>query len=178
MKEITEIIKIPKERIAVLIGKEGITKKKIQKDFKVKLKIDSEEGEVMISRPVHAKDPILALKSLDVVKAIARGFTPQKAFKLKKTDYYFELVDLSEFVSDKSLIRIRSRLIGREGKSRSFITKLTGADIVIYGKTVALIGDEESVGLAKQAVMKIIRGLTHNTVFKFLERRQYNGWYS
>ena len=158
MNEIIEVINIPKERIAVLIGTEGKIRKKIEKETGVKINVDSKTGEVEIIRSFEVEDQLKAIKSQDLVKAIARGFAPQKAFKLLLPNVYLEIIDLTEFVSDKSLDRIRSRIIGKEGKSRQLISKLTETEIVIYGKTVSMIGDAEKISIAKEAILKIIKG--------------------
>lgn len=173
MKEYTDYVLIPKERIAVLIGKAGEVKKEIEKHGKVSMVIDSESGEVAVTRKL-AKDPSNALMALDIIKAIARGFNPQKAYKLWSPNIYLETIDLTEFLgsSGKSLERVRARIIGREGKVRNYMSRLTSTDIVIYGKTVSILGEAENVGLAKEAVFKIVDGLPHNAVFKFLESKR------
>jgi ribosomal RNA assembly protein len=173
MKEYIDYVLIPKERIAVLIGKAGTVKKDIEKRGKVSIVIDSESGEVSVMRKL-TKDPLPSMAALDIIKAIARGFNPQKAYKLWSPNIYFETIDLTEFLgpSSKSLDRVRARIIGREGKVRNYIARLTTTDIVIYGKTVSILGEAENVGLAKDAVFKIIDGLPHNAVFKFLESKR------
>ena len=173
MKEITNYILIPKERIAVLIGKAGKVKNDIEARGGVKLDIDSDSGEVAVTRKTD-EDPSSAMTALDVVRAVARGFSPQKAYKLWQPNIYVEIIDLTEFLGDsgKVLERVRARIIGREGKVRGYLSRLTSTDIVIYGKTVGIIGETDNVGLAKEAMLKIINGLPHNAVFKFLESRR------
>jgi ribosomal RNA assembly protein len=166
-EEIIDLINIPKERVAVLIGEKGGIKKRIQKECDVRLEID-EEGEVSIIRKTTG-DILKALKAQDIIRAIARGFSPQKAFKLLDPNIYLELIDLSEYVSDRSMERIRARLIGSEGKARKYISRLTKTDISIYGKTVGIIGDAEGVGAAKESVLRLIEGQPHSAVFRFAE---------
>ena len=169
--EMSDIINIPKDRVAVLIGTKGEIRKKIEKETGVKVEIES-DGEVMITRPLEVKDALKAIKAHDLIKAIARGFSPTKAFKLLKPQYYLEIIDLTELVSDKSLKRVRSRIIGREGKSRKYISKLTETDIVIYGKTVSMIGELPNVEMAKKSIIKLVEGAPHSAVFKYLERNK------
>jgi ribosomal RNA assembly protein len=173
MKEFTDYVLIPKERIAVLIGKAGAVRKGIEKRGKVSITIDSESGEVAVTRKL-TKDPSNALIALDIIRAVARGFSPQKAYKLWSPNIYLETIDLTEFLgpSGKALERVRARLIGREGKVRNYIARLTSVDIVIYGKTVSILGEADNASLAKEAMFKIIEGLPHNAVFKFLESRR------
>lgn len=170
-EETIDYINIPKERIAVLLGKKGEVKRKIEKETGVKVDVDSKSGEVTVTR-FSEKDPILGIRALDIIKAIARGFSPQKAFKLLLPNIYIQIISLPDYVSGKKLETVRGRIIGREGKSRENISRLTSTDMVIYGKTVSIIGEEESVGLATKAVEKLIQGAPHNTVFRFLERQR------
>jgi ribosomal RNA assembly protein len=162
---------IPKDRVGVLIGPRGATKKRLEAETGAKLLVDSESGEVQIDRGA-AKDQLAALKSLDIIKAIGRGFAPQKAFKLLNDNIYLEIIDLTELVGDspRSLARVKARIIGEEGRARRYISRLTGTEIVVYGKTVCILGDAENASLAKETIYKIIEGLPHNAVFRFLER--------
>ncbi|MBQ7405692.1 MAG: RNA-processing protein [Candidatus Methanomethylophilaceae archaeon] len=166
-------IRIPADRVGTLIGKNGETKKTLQSISGIKLEIDTEEGEVII-HDVELEDPTMALKILDVVKAVGRGFNPDKAMRLFDDDEYLEVVDLKEFVGDRSsqVTRMRGRLIGKNGKTRRIIEDLTGCDMVIYGNTVALMGNSISLPVAKHAVELILNGSEHATVYHYLESQR------
>ncbi|MHA1230881.1 MAG: KH domain-containing protein [Candidatus Helarchaeota archaeon] len=165
-------IKIPKKRIAVLIGKDGKTKKTIEKKTNTIIKIDSRDGSVEII-PKEDIDGIVNLwKARDIVKAIGRGFSPERAFKLFDDDVYFEVIDLEQFFnSKKSIHRIKGRIIGNEGKSRALIEKLTDTYISVYGNTVSIIGEFQPFKVAKKAIMLLIQGATHSKVFRFLHKK-------
>ncbi|MFO8110537.1 MAG: KH domain-containing protein [Thermoplasmata archaeon] len=94
-------IKIPKERIGVLIGENGRTKEKIEKKTGALLDIDSNSGVVDIDTR-NVDDPVLTLKVEDIVKAIGRGFNPKKSLFLLKDDAYFELMDIRSYVGKSS----------------------------------------------------------------------------
>ncbi|HPP44570.1 MAG TPA: KH domain-containing protein, partial [Methanomassiliicoccaceae archaeon] len=118
------------------------------------------------------QDPLAALKVMDLVKAIGRGFAPHRAMRLLDEDEYLEIVEIGDFVGKKSekLTRMRSRLIGTNGKTRRIIEDLTGASMSVYGSTVALIGNSVQLPVAKKAVEMILRGSEHATVYRYLER--------
>ena len=164
----TQDVKIPKERIAVLIGEKGTIKRRIEKKAKVTLEIDSKEGDVIIEG-----DSLGVYETVNVVKAIGRGFNPNVAELLFNEKYAFELIDIIEFTgkSEKKRTRMKGRLIGEGGKSRKYIEKITETHIVVYGKTVAIIGELESVGLAKQALEMLLEGSPHASVFRWLEKK-------
>lgn len=166
-------VRIPQDRIGSIIGNKGSTKRMLQKMSGIKIDVDNEEGEVYI-HDEKAKDPLMALKLMDVVKAIGRGMNPEKAVRLFQDDEYFELIDLKEFVSgrDNQLARIRGRVIGKEGKTRSLIEDLTGVDMCIYGNTISLIGTSAGLPVAKQAIQMLLNGSEHSTVYRYLENQR------
>ena len=170
--EETDIVLIPRERVGALVGQNGAARKQLEKATGVKIHVDGESGEVEIDRS-KAKDPMLALVSLEIVKAIGRGFSPQKAFKLLLPEYYLEIIDLKHLVGDnpKTLARVRARVIGTEGKTRAYVSKLTSADLSVYGKTIAIIGTHEDTILAKNSLLKLVEGLPHKTVYRELEKK-------
>ncbi|MDW5562197.1 MAG: KH domain-containing protein [Methanomassiliicoccus sp.] len=163
------LVRIPKDRVGALIGTDGETKETIEKRAGVRMRIDT-EGEVDIED--NPQDPLAALKVMDLVKAIGRGFSPHRAMRLLDDDEYLEVIELGDFIGKKSdqLARVRSRLIGTNGKTRKIIEDLTGAYMSIYGSTVSLIGNSVQLPIAKTAVEMILRGSEHATVYRYLER--------
>ncbi|WP_324735740.1 KH domain-containing protein [Thermococcus sp. SY098] len=170
-----EFVRIPKERIGVLIGKKGSIKKKIEEITKTKIEVDSETGEVFISSTEKTDDPLAVWKARDVVMAIGRGFSPERAFRLFNEGEVLEIINLSDIIignEKNALPRIRGRIIGRKGRTREIIEEMSGADISVYGKTVAIIGNPIQVEIAKTAIEKLAKGSPHGTVYKYLERRK------
>ncbi len=161
--------KIPKERIAVLIGKDGETKKQIESALNVKLRIDSNEGDVFL----EGKDALGLYCAGEVVKAVGRGFNPDIALLLLKQDYILEIVNMAGYIkSKKSIIRLKGRVIGAEGRSRKIIEEFTETYISVYGKTIGIIGLSEKVAVARKAVELLLNGSPHSTVYKWLEKRR------
>ena len=168
--------RVPKDRIAVLIGAKGATRKELERAAGCKhIQIDSATGEIDVTWPEPGDfDPVKALKLPDVIKAIGRGMAPNRAIQLLQDDWFFEIVDLREHVGKKSRQqrRIRARIIGSEGKIRKMIEQHTGVEISIYKSTVVLVGDGEGLFSARQAIEMLARGSEHGTVMKFLERER------
>ncbi len=160
-------VKIPHERIAILIGKKGEVKRKLQRLMNVKLKIDSQEGAVR----VEGEDSIKAYITKKIVKAIGRGFNPKVAFLLSNEEYEFELIEIKEFSgkSKKTMHRVKARLIGSEGKAWKMIERLTGCQLSVYGKTVGIIGPVDLVDLTRHAVEHLLEGSPHGNVYKFIQ---------
>lgn len=166
-------VKIPQERIGVLVGKRGETKAEIEKMSKVVISIDSESGDVVLDDSKEI-DPEMTLRLRDVVRAIGRGFSPQRAFRLFDPGTYLEVIDLKDFTgkNSKRTKTVRSRLIGTGGKTRRLIEELSESYVSIYGNTASLIGDYVQNQISRESVFMILRGNQHSTVYKYLERRR------
>jgi ribosomal RNA assembly protein len=165
-------VKVPKERVGVLIGLEGKTKALIEESTGVTLQIDSAEGDVTIIPREDAKaEGLVGLAARDIVKAIARGFSPDRALALRDEDMYLTMMDIRDYVgkSQKHIKRVRGRLIGTNGKTRRIIEELSGAEMSVYGNSIALIGDLDSTDVSKRAVEMILEGSEHAAVYRFLE---------
>ncbi len=111
-------------------------------------------------------------KAVEIVTAIARGFSPKRAFRLLEEDTVLNIIDLRDYQgkSPGTLIRIRGRLIGLAGKSRRLIEELTGADVSVYGHTVGIIGVQEEAKLASEAVGSLAAGTSHRSVYNMLQK--------
>lgn len=163
------IRKIPKDRIAVLIGKDGATKSLIEEEGHVTLEINSKSGEVSV---VQKDDAMKATVTLSVVQAIGRGFSPDKALYLYSDYYQIYMISLREFAKPGShrISEIKGRLIGRNGRTRQIIEDLTSCMMSVYGDTVSIIGDYISLEYGKEAVVKLITGSKQRTVYQYLEK--------
>jgi len=169
----TNYLKIPQKRVGVLIGSNGEIKRKIENLTQTTLDIDSSEGTITISPKEDMEDPLGVWKTNNIIKAIGRGFSPELAFKLNEDDIYLEVIKLSDYLgkSKKALSRYKGRIIGRDGKTRDTIIKMGEVSLVVYGKTVSIIGTIENVLIAKEAVEMILSGSRHKSVYSFLEHK-------
>jgi ribosomal RNA assembly protein len=164
-------VKIPQDRIGVLIGSGGETMREIEERAEVRLDIDSEEGSVRIER---VGDPVTGLKGPDIVKAIGRGFPPADALRLLEDDMMmFDVIDVGAAARNKNdLQRQKGRLIGEGGRTRELMEDLTGASVVIYGSTMGVIGGPQQVDAVREAAEMLLEGAPHGAVYSFLERKR------
>ena len=168
-------VRIPKERVGVLVGPDGKVKQQIEEKFMVELEIESESGGVTIILSEKTRDPSLLFKAKDVVTAIGRGFSPEHAFRLlRNADDIFDFIDLRAVFgrSESDIKRVKGRVIGANGKTRKLIEELTDASMVVYGHTIGFIGTFEQVDVARTAVQMLINGSQHHTVYKYLQRKR------
>ena len=155
-----DFVKIPKERIPILIGTEGKVKREIEKRTSTKITVSEDveiEGETF--------DVMLAANA---VKAIARGFSPENAFLLLDEEYELNVITLSG-QSERTVKRLMGRVIGRQGKTRKKIEEMCEAKVSIYGKTVAIIARTGELDTASRCVEMLLKGRTHSYAYHFLE---------
>ena len=165
-----KLIRIPNDRIAVLIGKSGTVKSKIEQLCYVSLDIDGETGEVLIKSEGNL-ERIQPFKAMEIVTAIGRGFSPENAMTLLKGENTLHVIDLREFAgkSSSNVERIKGRIIGEGGRARRNMENLSGTLISVYGKTVSIIGDAKKLRLAVDAISSISSGSIHGSVYTKLE---------
>ena len=169
MEEYSYQLKIPKERIPVLIGTKGSVKKEFEDLTHMKISVDSKDGEVVI----EGNNSLELYTLKEVITAVARGFNPDIAKLLLKQDYSIEIINMLDYSHNKNDIpRVKGRVIGTEGKSRKIIEELSECYISGYGKTVAIIGTLERVSIAQRAIEMILEGSPHSSVYKWLEKER------
>jgi len=122
-----------------------------------------------------AEDPSILFRAKEVVTAVGRGFSPERAFRLlHEEDAVLVVIDLRESVgrSVSDVQRLKGRIIGKEGKTRRIIEELTEVDVSVHGHTVSVIGGLDQVEIAREAIQMILRGSQHATVYRFLYRKR------
>jgi ribosomal RNA assembly protein len=165
-----KLIRIPSDRVGVLIGKAGSVKSKIEEACFVSLEIDGDTGEVFI-RTQGDVEKIQPFKAMEIVTAIGRGFSPENAMTLLKGENALHVIDLREFAgkSNANVERIKGRIIGEGGRARRNMENLSGTHISVYGRTVSIIGDSSKLRLAVDAISSISSGSMHGAVYTKLE---------
>lgn len=154
-----ELLNIPEERKAVLIGREGRTKREIEKKTRTKIRV-REDIEIQ-------GEPLDLVKAKEIIRAIGRGFSPNQALKLLDEGFQLSVISLRGD-SPKKMKRLLARVIGKGGLARKKIGELTGCSISVYGKTISLIGTWEEIERATKAINDILGGAPHSHVYRNL----------
>jgi ribosomal RNA assembly protein len=165
-----EEVRVSQDRIGVLIGKAGATKRSLEEQTGARISVDSKEGIVA----VEGEEAEGVISAVEVVRAIGRGFSPERAFVLlQDEDLILDVIELSALAdTPQQMDRIRGRVIGKDGRSREQIEDMTGTAVSVHGKTVAIIGVVEQVKTARTAVEMLLSGAPHEAVFSFLDRKK------
>lgn len=160
------------DRIGVVIGREGETRKALEKALGIKISVNSQTGEVTL----ESDNVERLIRAEEVIKAINYGFSPDRAFKLLAEGNSLYLIDISAYVGKnvKDLVRVKGRIIGEKGKARRLIEETAKVEISVYRHYVAIIGSFESIMMAAEAIKRLIRGVPHKAVYNYLfaERRR------
>ena len=156
----------------MLIGKGGETRRMLEEASGATIEIDSKSGEVMADWGESEADPVIRMKMPDVIVAIGRGLAPKRAVQLIEDEVFLKMYDIRDWVGRQpnQTRRMRSRLIGRNGRIRTLIEEISNCEMAIYGSTVLVIGDEDGLALANPAIEGILRGSEHSTVLHGLEQ--------
>lgn len=168
-------VKVPRERIGALIGPNGRVKETVEKQLSVELQVDSQTGNITITLSPTAEDPSLLFRAKEIITAIARGFSSERAFRLvRDDDTILVVIDLRNIVgrSQSDIKRLKGRIIGKEGKTRRIIEELTDASVSVHGHTISIIGDMDQAEVAREAIQMLIKGSQHRTVYGFLHKKR------
>ncbi|MBU5688253.1 MAG: KH domain-containing protein [Candidatus Aenigmarchaeota archaeon] len=164
-----DFIKIPLKYKKVLLKKPNI-KEEIERVTNTKITIN-EDIEI-------DGDGLNVYVAKNIIKAFGRGFSIEDALKLVDDLYSLEIIDLSDYANTDNRIKVISgRIIGSQGKTKKYIERYTNTKIAVSGKTVSIIGKWDDINLAREAILMLIRGSTHKTVYRWLEQNaKVNEW--
>jgi ribosomal RNA assembly protein len=158
-----QVCKIPEERVEKLQKNLDRFKKALNCEIVIK------DNQVVITSQNSFNEYI----ARNVIIAFGRGFSIDDALELCREDKYFKLIELQDYAKNRNqLVRIKSRVIGRKGRVKKEIERLTGAKIAIYGKTIALIGGEQELKSAEDALIRIITGSKQSNVLRLLQLKK------
>ncbi len=162
-------IKIPKIRVGVVIGKNGETKKELEELTDSKIYVDG-EGEIEISN--KNANVVTFYKLENVIKAIGRGFNPEKAKLLLDEYYTLSIINLHELGinTERGAHNRKARVIGAQGSIRGYLEKQLDCFISVQGKTISIIGRLSNIRICHEALMRIINGASIGAVKHYIEK--------
>lgn len=159
-------VRIPEDRVAVLIGEGGETKERIEE--RVECDLEVQDNLVRIDG-----EPIDEMDAANIVKAVGRGFNPDKALRVAEIDKMLHIIDISDYAStENSRDRLKGRVIGRDGETRRHLEKDGNVDITIYGKTIGIIGYAQNIEIVSEVIKQLLNGRSHSSAYNYLEQNQ------
>ncbi len=161
---------LPMKRAKLLSDKASI--KEVAKMLACSIKIEN-GNTVEISGDAYAE-----YLARNVITAFGRGFEMETAMKLLSEEIFFSITNLKDALggSRDRVLRIKARIIGKDGRTKRYIEEVSGADVCIYGNTVSFIGTNAAIEIANAAVDVLVGGGTHKKAYRNMEatRRKFN----
>jgi len=156
-------VSVSKNCIGVLLKNNRAVLKEVERRGRVKLAV----AEDVVTIQGEPGEEWVAEKVLD---ALCYGFDAKKAFRLFSEDHFLEVIDLCAALRGKAVERYKARIIGTRGKAKKTIEELSGASLAIAGDAVAILGRFDEIQAAREAVLRILEGAAHSSVYSFLQR--------
>ena len=152
---------IPSERARLLASKGGAIKR-LEKLCGCKVRIAAGMA-IELAGDVYGE-----YVARNIVHAFGRGFGIETAERLIGDEVYFSSIDFGS--AGKNRVRgIRARLIGENGRAKSYIERVSGAHISVYGDTISFIGKAGEIEEAETAARTIIEGGSHRLAYTRME---------
>lgn len=139
-----------------------LAKNRISRELSVKITIKGRE--VFIDGSGDSE--YLALK---VIEAIDLGFSIENALKLKDEEIIMNIINIKD-LSKRNTHDVKSRIIGREGRTIRNLSELSDCAIALNDNQVGIIGDSSCINEAIIAVESLIKGSKQANVYARLER--------
>ncbi len=140
-----------------------VSREKLEDEFNVKIKNRGKEVYV----DGKAEDEFLAEKAIE---AIDFGFPFKQVLEMKKIGLDFEKINIKDYYKQKNLERIKSRIIGKNGKTLKTLSSLTDCYFEIKDSYVGIIGYPENMEKAMESIILLCQGTKHQNVYARLER--------
>jgi ribosomal RNA assembly protein len=138
----------------------------LEKTLRVKIAVDKNQVTV-------DGDTMEEYDASRIFDAINFGFSLKKALLLKNENYVFKVVKIKEHTR-RSLPDVKSRLIGKSGKTRRVFADISGCEIFIADAEVGVIGDVLDVQDTETAIISLIRGAKQTNMYRYLEKQNKN----
>lgn len=139
-------------------------KSKIEKALKIKIFLASEFVDV-------EGEALQEYEAISVIKAVASGFDLKNSLMLCNEKYMLGEINIKDYVKQQRLREVRARVIGQKGRALKNMRELSGCDIHVCDSTIFILGLVEDVDFAEQAILKLIRGSKHTSVYRKLEQK-------
>ena len=160
-----DFVTIPKERMKFLKNDKLLPGLKKLTNAKIKFADEIE---------IDCDDPLILLRVKEIIRAAGRGFSLKDAMNLLDESFVLETITLTDFAgkSKKRQLTLKGRVIGRQGTMKEFVEKHGEVKVSIYGKTISIVGLWDRVPNAREAIVRLLNGAKHTSVYRFLEERE------
>ncbi|MFW5847014.1 MAG: hypothetical protein ACOCUU_02520 [Nanoarchaeota archaeon] len=142
-----------------------ISRNRPELEKELKVKITKQEKEIFING--NPEDEFIAEK---VIEALNFGFPFQTTLNLKNPEVMFEKINIKDYSKSKNLERIRARIIGTKGRTLATLTQISHCAFELKNNKIGIIGNNENIKTAQDAIIALIQGSKTSNVYSFIEK--------
>lgn len=110
-------------------------------------------------------------RSMTYIQAIIDGFKPEDAISIMKfKDIFTESFHIQDIrkLKNSHLSRAIGRIIGRNGRIKESIENFARCKFILRDEKVSLLGCEENIKIAKDAIGRLVQGSEPTSIFNRL----------
>eukprot|EP01084_Bolivina_argentea_P287129 492651_1 len=120
------------------------------------------ECSLIVSTTSRTWDPYSIIKSRDMIRLISRYVPFEHALKVMTDNVFSDIIEIGKTNVARNQVRFikrRSRLIGPNGVTLKAIELLTKCYILVYGRTVCVIGNYKGIQTVRKIVMDCMNNI-------------------
>eukprot|EP00484_Ammonia_sp_Unknown_P025629 CAMPEP_0197031540 /NCGR_PEP_ID=MMETSP1384-20130603/10520_1 /TAXON_ID=29189 /ORGANISM="Ammonia sp." /LENGTH=448 /DNA_ID=CAMNT_0042461081 /DNA_START=23 /DNA_END=1369 /DNA_ORIENTATION=- len=133
---------------------------KFVKKFGIELEAVYQQCSLVVSTTSRTWDPYAVIKARDMIRLIARYVPFEHAAKVMQDGVFSDIIEIGKTNvarNELRFIRRRARLIGPNGVTLKAIELLTKCYVLVYGKTICVIGEIKGVRQVRHIVMECMK---------------------
>eukprot|EP01012_Entosiphon_sulcatum_P037791 TRINITY_DN4868_c0_g1_i1.p1 TRINITY_DN4868_c0_g1~~TRINITY_DN4868_c0_g1_i1.p1 ORF type:complete len:351 (-),score=69.97 TRINITY_DN4868_c0_g1_i1:66-1088(-) len=129
--------------------------------------LDAKEGKLHVSTTDKTWDPYAIIKARDFIRLLARSVPVDQAKRIMQDDVTCDIIQIGKLVANKNVFQTRrARISGPQNKTLKALELLTECYVLVYGKTVACIGNHKGVLRVREFVEKTMKNVHPATLLK------------
>lgn len=138
---------------------------------KLEIRFNHKSSHVEVRTCSMTEDLGFLERSITYIQAVVDGFKPEDAIAIMKfkdvcTDS-FQIQDVRK-LKNGHLSRAIGRIIGRDGRIKESIENFSRCKFILQDERVFLLGSEENIKIARDAIGRLIQGAEPTSIFNRL----------
>ncbi|KAM0680830.1 pre-rRNA-processing protein pno1 [Glugoides intestinalis] len=138
---------------------------------KLQLRFNHRTKHVEIKACDTTTDLAFLERSITYIQAILDGFKAEDAVTIMKfKDIFTESFNIQDIrkLKNSHLSRAIGRIIGRDGRIKESIENFSKCKFILRGERISLMGCEENIRIAKDAIGRLVQGSEPTSIFNRL----------
>eukprot|EP01084_Bolivina_argentea_P024327 45347_1 len=136
--------------------------KEFLKKYGVSIQVLYDQCTLIVSSTARTWDPYSIIKARDMIRLIARYVPFEHASKVMTDNVFSDIIEIGKTNVARNQVRFikrRARLIGPNGVTLRAIELLTKCYVLVYGRTVCVIGASKGIAVVRKIVMDCMNNI-------------------